>query len=253
MPTVTLQKRSLSGTVGMILRLRSMTTGAVANGAGGDVLTETGTTGFFSASVAESLTGTYSVEVESSGGAVLADGGLVNMNAAVPHVDDIGQLIHAANVNSILAGVIESDTFASGALADQSVMSVLEDVAGKVLGGGSGTLTGTGARVVDSAGNAVASASELAKVPKSDGSVAFNATAVAGIQSGLAESTDTEFLRKLLQADMYVDKTTTPWELVWVDYPTTGTGGAELMRKRLLDVDGGNVTSVETVIGVAVQ
>lgn len=35
---------------------------------------------------------------------------------------------------------------------------------------------------------AVASAADLAKVPKSDGTVAFNATAVGGIQSGLATS-----------------------------------------------------------------
>jgi hypothetical protein len=43
-----------------------------------------------------------------------------------------------------------------------SVAGVAGDIAGKLLGGGSATITGTGARVVDSSGNAIAAAAALA-------------------------------------------------------------------------------------------
>lgn len=43
-----------------------------------------------------------------------------------------------------------------------TVAGVAGDIAGKLLGGGSSTITGTGARVVDASGNAVATASALA-------------------------------------------------------------------------------------------
>ncbi len=42
---------------------------------------------------------------------------------------------------------------------DQSLAGITGDVSGKVIGGGASTITGTGARVVDSSGNAVAPAS----------------------------------------------------------------------------------------------
>ena len=48
---------------------------------------------------------------------------------------------------------------------------------------------------------ALATAAELAKVPKSDGTTAFNATAVAGIQSGLATATE---LAKVPKSDSNV-------------------------------------------------
>lgn len=78
---------------------------------------------------------------------------------------------------------------AGGSLTEADIVAKLAtlamqyDLGGKVLGGGSSTITGTGVRAVDDAGNAIASASELAKVPKSDGSVTWNNTALASINA----------------------------------------------------------------------
>lgn len=77
---------------------------------------------------------------------------------------------------------------------------------------------------------------------------------IVGAQFGdvvVSSQENADEVLKLLKADAYIDKTTTPWELVLVDYPTTGTGGVELLRKKLYDVDGVSITDTNTVIGQA--
>jgi hypothetical protein len=61
-------------------------------------------------------------------------------------------------------------------------------------------------------------------------------------------------LRDLLEADVYVDTTAAPWQVVWIK---RGTGnistGVELMRKDIKDVTGAGITSTEIVMGRLVQ
>lgn len=57
-------------------------------------------------------------------------------------------------------------------------------------------------------------------------------------------------ISNLAQADMYVDNGVVPWALVWMKKGSGGIGiGVELMRKRLADVTGANLTSTATVVG----
>jgi hypothetical protein len=60
-------------------------------------------------------------------------------------------------------------------------------------------------------------------------------------------------VQDLLEANRYIDKTQTPWQLVLIK---AGTGdlatGTRLLVQNLTDVDGGNVTSTSTVIGGSV-
>ena len=61
-----------------------------------------------------------------------------------------------------------------------------------------------------------------------------------------------EVLRKLLRADHYIDNSTTPWALVYMQEGTGGIGvGVELFRKQLKSVAGSNLTSTDTVVGQA--
>jgi len=60
---------------------------------------------------------------------------------------------------------------------------------------------------------------------------------------------DALLARKILQADVTIDKTTTPWELVYTERGTS----SELFRQRLRDVDSGNIAATTTVIGRATQ
>lgn len=69
--------------------------------------------------------------------------------------------------------------------------SVTGDVGGKVLGGGAGTITGTGARVVDSSGNAVAPASTALSTSTWTGTLATSLTTLASHDPGATIGTST--------------------------------------------------------------
>lgn len=70
MPTVSVQVSAFTGDTGLSLWLYNATTGTLLN-SGGDALTETGTTGYFTANVAETLgSNDYTVAVRKSGVAV---------------------------------------------------------------------------------------------------------------------------------------------------------------------------------------
>lgn len=121
---------------------------------------------------------------------------------------------------------------------------------------------------------------ELAKVPKSDGSVTWNATALASINAEADTAltdydgpTKTEmdtahallateakqdiidgnvdsiltlatFMRDVMEGDVWIDVTPTPWQVVTsVKEAGGGVGGAELIRKDLKTISDGNVTS----------
>ena len=61
-----------------------------------------------------------------------------------------------------------------------------------------------------------------------------------------------EVLRKLLRADHYIDNSTTPWALVYMEEGTGGIGvGVEIFRKQLKSIAGVNLTSTDTVVGQA--
>lgn len=67
--------------------------------------------------------------------------------------------------------------------------------------------------------------------------------------AALASSSMLTAVQKMVEADVTIDKTVTPWAVVWKERGTA----TEILRKRLKDVDGVNITSVSTVIGQTVQ
>lgn len=60
-------------------------------------------------------------------------------------------------------------------------------------------------------------------------------------------------LLQLLDADLYVDTSTTPWAMVYMRKGTGGIGiGTELLRQSLKSTAGVNLTSTDTVVGQAI-
>ena len=58
-------------------------------------------------------------------------------------------------------------------------------------------------------------------------------------------ASEINFIKDVLEGDAKIDTTTTPWDLVIYKKGTS----TELIRKKLKDVVGGNITEVTTVIG----
>jgi hypothetical protein len=72
---------------------------------------------------------------------------------------------------------------------------------------------------------------------------------VVGVPGGMATSVQLD-MQALATADVYVDKSGSPWQLVWMQRGTGAPGvGTELMRKNLADVDGNPLTDIATPIG----
>jgi len=71
---------------------------------------------------------------------------------------------------------------------------------------------------------------------------------VMGTTGTFDSSNSLQYIRNIMEADTYIDKETTPWQLVYIDkdYPNPS---ADLMRFNLLDINGNNITSATTVIG----
>ena len=68
-----------------------------------------------------------------------------------------------------------------------------------------------------------------------------------------AAAADALLARKLIEADKYVVKTGSPWQVVYMLKGSGAPGaGTELLRQDLFDVDGGDVAAVTTVIGQTV-
>ena len=59
---------------------------------------------------------------------------------------------------------------------------------------------------------------------------------------------------QLLQADLYVDTSVTPWDLVYMVKGSGGIGvGTELLRQNIKNTAGSNLTSTDTVVGQLVE
>lgn len=71
----------------------------------------------------------------------------------------------------------------------------------------------------------------------------------AAVPSATPGAGTVELLLRLLDADTKIDTTTTPWDLVFY----VKGGGAEILRKRLLDTGGANIGNTNTVLGQAIQ
>jgi len=82
-----------------------------------------------------------------------------------------------------------------------------------------------------------------------DATATQSAAAAALVAYDPPTGAELEYVKKVVEADVVVDKTQTPWEIVWREKGTA----TELFRKQLKDVDGANVTSTSTVIGQAVE
>jgi hypothetical protein len=62
--------------------------------------------------------------------------------------------------------------------------------------------------------------------------------------------TTTSDIKKLLEADIAIDTTTTPWAIVFLEKDTGAIGvGTELLRQSLKDTVGANIANTTTVIG----
>lgn len=82
----------------------------------------------------------------------------------------------------------------------------------------------------------------------------FIDTEVATLITSVGSSLNTKVtaIQKLLEADLAVDTSVTPWALVFLENGTGGIGvGMELLRQPLKDVNGNTVTSTSTIIGRA--
>ncbi len=95
---------NMSGTVGLTLYLRKSSDYSLVN-TGGDALSESGSTGWFTATVAETWTEQLSVTVIDSGG-LIPYGGWLGVGATT--VSDIS----SAQINAEVLDVLSTDTFA---------------------------------------------------------------------------------------------------------------------------------------------
>lgn len=115
MATVGIQLDEWSGFTGLSIELREFGSGTVVN-TGGDSLTEDGSTGYFTGTIAESLTGLHNVSIKRSG-AVIWTGGLVNMSEASPVVGHPTQLDGLLTVGANVVQISGDSTAADNAEA----------------------------------------------------------------------------------------------------------------------------------------
>ena len=70
----------------------------------------------------------------------------------------------------------------------------------------------------------------------------------------IAHPIDVSKMFSLIEADLYIDTSVTPWAEVHMLKGTGGIGvGTELLRRRLFNTSAANLTSVDTVVGQAKQ
>jgi hypothetical protein len=76
----------------------------------------------------------------------------------------------------------------------------------------------------------------------------------ASVPSAAPTAGQVEWLLRLLDADLYVDTTVTPWAIVYMVRNSGGIGvGTELHRKKLTDTAGANLVANTTIVGNAHQ
>lgn len=222
-----------------------------------------------------STTSTPAFWVESSAGdaarfiVTAGAGAAIRAESTSTNTASRGVMIAADDSTAMgIEGTVAFD-FSSSAIASMPV-----HIEGKVLGGGTATITGTGARAEIASGGITSSSfatdaitasaiaadaigsSELAATAASEIATAVRTeltTELARIDvavSTRASSTALTDVRKLVEADLVVDTTPNPWELVWIEKGTGPLGtGTELMRKKLYDVTGAGLTAQTTIVG----
>jgi hypothetical protein len=76
----------------------------------------------------------------------------------------------------------------------------------------------------------------------------------SNLGSGATAAANLVDVMALLNADVLIDTSTTPWAIVWIAKGTGGIGvGTELLRKRLFDTTGSNIGNTTTVLGRQMQ
>lgn len=81
-------------------------------------------------------------------------------------------------------------------------------------------------------------------------SVEMDAYFATVASDGDATAADVTIIKKIVQGDHYIDIASTPWALVTMEAGTGGIGvGTELLRKKLKDINGADVTDTATVLG----
>jgi len=79
----------------------------------------------------------------------------------------------------------------------------------------------------------------------------FSTHSAADVKTAIeAAGSYLEAIKNLLEADIAIDTTTTPWAIVFLKKDTGAIGvGTELLRQALKDTAGANITNTTTVIG----
>jgi hypothetical protein len=117
-----------------------------------------------------------------------SDGGVLEIGDGWYRLD-LPDLATAVGVNRVaVGGSVDGGVVVSAPISLLgAVASVTGDVGGKVLGGGSGTITGTGARAVDASGNNLATAASITTI---DTLLDSMAPVIIGTSSGSPDGTE---------------------------------------------------------------
>ncbi len=237
---------------GTIANTSNITTvGAVSGSVGsvvGAVGSVTGAVGSVTGNVGGNLNGNVIGNVSGSVGSVTGSVGSVAGSVASV-VGDVG-----GNVVGSVASVAGSVGSVAG--------DVSGNVNGKVLGGGSGTISGDGVRAVSvtgavgsvtgSVGSVVGSVGSVVGLTVSNLDVAVSTRASASGQTAISTLLTT--IDDIIEADQYTDTGVVPWAVVHMRKGTGGIGvGVELMRKKIYTTDGTALISTDTVVGRTVQ
>lgn len=133
-----------------------------------------------------------SLSINGSGHVVLADASLVTAKLGT---FVLAKTTNITGFNDIAATAIVSSgaiTTSGGAVSNvTTVGSVTNDVGGKILGGGAGTITGTGVRAVDGSGNAIAPASSIVSAAAIRTEMDSNSTKLANLDATVSSRLST--------------------------------------------------------------
>jgi hypothetical protein len=100
-------------------------------------------------------------------------------------VTNLSSLADNTVVNYITAEVAPKNTALT---TSSSIVSLTGDVAGKVLGGGASTITGTGCRAVDAAGNAIATQTTATKIDERTARLPDDPADASDVQAAITAS-----------------------------------------------------------------
>lgn len=201
---------------------------------------------------------TGSVGSIASGGITTASFAAGAIDAAAIATDAIGSAELAASaVTKIQTGLATPTNITAGTL---TTVTNLTNAAT------AGDLTATMKTSVQTAADAAITANAtiieieaetdgIAAIPTSNPSAASIVAALFATSPSATPTTgQVEWLLRLIDADLYVDTTVTPWAIVYMVRNSGGIGvGTELHRKKLTDVTGTNLTATTTVVGQAHQ